>query len=165
MLKLIAIALLFFACGLTGAFLTRAMQVRVRELECILQMLTALRTQMQFSRAPLEAMLTQVCAQERHPQFLPHCLAQMQAGTPFPVAWKHAAQQAAGVKDEDRQLLFSVGELLGSTDASGQREGLQLHEELAAQLLETARAKKESHGKTYFSLGVLSGLTLVILLS
>ncbi|MDR1927608.1 MAG: stage III sporulation protein AB, partial [Oscillospiraceae bacterium] len=93
MLKTIGLGLLFFACGFTGAWLTRGLTLRVRELEAVLRMLSTLRTQMQFSRAPLEAMLTQVCAQEQPPRFLPRCLEGLRGGEAFPRAWRGALEQ------------------------------------------------------------------------
>ncbi|MCL2106443.1 MAG: stage III sporulation protein AB [Oscillospiraceae bacterium] len=164
MIKYVALGLLFSACGLAGAFLTRAMQCRVRELEALLRMLTALRTRIQFSRVPLRPLLEEVCA-EGPPAFLPRCVAGMREGEPFPAAWRGAVERQGGfgLREEDRRLLRSLGELLGSTDAEGQREGLLLHEGLARQLLEEARARRDSKGKAFFSLGILAGLTLLIL--
>ncbi len=164
-MKIVALGLLFLACGLAGAFLSRNLQLRVRELEAILHLMGILRAQMQFSRAPLEPMLTQACAQGQAPAFLPRCLEGLRAGLAFPLAWRQAAERAgSGLRPEDQRLLFSLGELLGSTDADGQREGLLLHEELARQLLENARSRKETQGRACFTLGILSGLTLAILL-
>lgn len=168
-MRLIALGLLFLACGLTGVFLSRGLQLRVRELEAILRLLGVLRAQMQFSRAPLGPMLSQACAQGQSPAFLPGCLERLGAGRPFPEAWRLAVERGGGprpdgLRPEDRRLLLSLGELLGSTDADGQREGLLLHEELARQLLESARQRRDTQGRAFFTLGVLSGLTLVILL-
>ncbi|MDR2525338.1 MAG: stage III sporulation protein AB [Oscillospiraceae bacterium] len=162
-MRWIALGLIFSACGLAGALLSRALQVRVRELEALLRLLSTLRTQMQFSRAPLEPMLSQACGQGQTPAFLPVCIAAMRAGAAFPAAWRESAAHGFGLRPEDRQLLLSLGELLGATDAEGQREGLLLHEELCRDLLEDARKRKESRGRSFFTLGILSGLTVVIL--
>ena len=164
MLNYIALALVFLACGGTGALLSRAMILRARELELCLQMLAHLRAQLQFSRPPVERMLAELCGRSQHPAFLPKCLADMRAGTAFPVAWRGAVEtQAAGLREDDRRQLLALGELLGASDAAGQREAMQLQESLLAAQLDEARARRDSRGKAFLMLGILAGLTLMIL--
>ena len=164
MLKYIALALVFLACGGTGALLSRAMILRARELELCLQMITNLRAQLQFSRPTVERMLAGLCGQSQHPAFLPKCLIDMRAGTAFPDAWRGAVEsQSPALAREDRRQLLALGELLGASDAAGQREALQLQESLLATQLEEARARRDTRGKAFFMLGVLAGLTLMIL--
>ncbi|MDR2647309.1 MAG: stage III sporulation protein AB [Oscillospiraceae bacterium] len=164
--KWIGLSLLFAVCGFCGAWMTYRLTVRTRELESLLQMLAYFRTQMQFSRAPLQTLLTNASRQSCAPAFLSGVMRCVSDGQVFPLAWKRAVEQQPNTFycEEDRRLLLSLGELLGSTDAHGQEEGLLLHEQLAKQSLEKARRQQEKHGKTYLTLGVLTGLTLVILL-
>jgi len=164
MLNYVALAMVFLACGGTGALLSRAMIMRTRELELRLQMITNLRAQLQFSRPPVERMLAGLCGQTQHPAFLPKCLTDMRAGTAFPDAWRGAVEsQSYGLREEDRRQLLALGELLGASDAAGQREALQLQETLLATQLEQARSRRDSRGKAFFMLGILAGLTLMIL--
>ena len=164
MLKYIALALVFLACGGTGAFLSRGLTLRARELELCLQMIASFSAQLQFSRPPLERMLAEVCGQTRRPAFLPKCLEAMRAGTDFPAAWRAALQSTGlGLKEDDRRQLLGLGELLGAGDAAGQREALQLQESLLNARLEQVRAQRDSRGKAYFTLGILAGLSLMIL--
>jgi len=166
MLKYLALSLLFLACGGTGAMVSRGMHLRVRELERSLQMLASLRAQLQFSRPPLPQMLEAVCGQSQRPAFLPHCLSCMKEGIAFPAAWRGAitSHAGAGLLNEDRQLLLSLGELLGASDAEGQREALLVQESLLQTQLEQARTRRDTRGRAIFLLGILAGLTLMILL-
>jgi len=166
LLKNLALALLFLACGGTGAMISRAMLARVRELECSLQMIASLRAQLQFSRPPLPQMLEAVCGQSQRPAFLPHCLARMREGVVFPLAWRGAIESHAGLglREEDRRQLLTLGELLGAGDAEGQREALLVQESLLQTQLEHSRAQRDTKGRAIFLLGILAGLTLMILL-
>jgi len=166
MLKSLALALLFLACGGAGAMISRGMLLRVRELEHGIQMIASLRAQLQFSRPPLPQMLAAVCGQSQRPAFLPHCLARMQEGAAFPLAWRAAveAHGGSGLREEDRRQLLSLGELLGASDAEGQREALLVQEALLQAQLEQARAQRDTRGRASFLLGILAGLTLMILL-
>jgi stage III sporulation protein AB len=123
-----------------------------------------LRAQLQFSRPPVERMLAGFCGQSQHPAFLPRCLEHMRAGTAFPDAWRGAVEaQSFGLREEDRRHLLALGELIGASDAAGQREALQLQETLLATQLEEARNRRDTRGKAFFMLGILAGLTLMIL--
>jgi len=166
MLKPLALSLLFLACGGTGAMISRGMLARVRELERSLQMIASLRAQLQFSRPPLRQMLEAVCGQRQRPAFLPHCLARMREGAVFPSAWRSAVEShgGPGLREADRQLLLALGELLGAGDAEGQREALLVQESLLQTQLEHSRAQRDTKGRAIFMLGVLAGLTLMILL-
>jgi len=166
MLKVFALSLLFLACGGTGAMISRGMLARVRELERALQMIASLRAQLQFSRPPLPQMIEAVCSQSQRPAFLPHCLARMREGTAFPHAWRASVEShgGAGLREEDRQQLLALGELLGASDAEGQREALLVQEALLQTQLEQARARRDTRGRAIFMLGILAGLTLMILL-
>ena len=164
--KSLALALLFLACGGTGAMVSRGMLMRVRELERGLQMIASLRAQLQFSRPPLPRMLAEVCGQSQRPAFLPHCLAHMKEGMAFPGAWRGAIETHAGtgLREEDRRYLLALGELLGASDAEGQRESLLVQESLLRTQLEHSRAQRDTKGRAIFMLGILAGLTLMILL-
>ncbi|MCL2195267.1 MAG: stage III sporulation protein AB [Oscillospiraceae bacterium] len=164
MLNYIAMTLIFLACAGTGALISRTMMQRARQLELCLQMLAQLRAQLQYSRPPVQTMVADLCEQAQHPAFLPRCLHSMNTGVDFPQAWQGALQSPGhGLKDDDRRHLLSLGQLLGASDAAGQREALQLHESLLTTQLDQARAVRDTRGKAAFTLGVLAGLTVMIL--
>jgi len=163
LIKNIALGLVFLACGGAGAYYSRAMVLRVRELEAVLQMLGSFRAQLRFSRPTLERMLREVCAGQP-PAFLPHALRRMQTGMAFPAAWREAVtQRSPALRQEDRTRLLACAELLGASDASGQSEALLLQESLLQAQLEQARMKRDTRGKAFFTLGILVGLTVMIL--
>lgn len=164
MLKYMALALMFLACAGAGAMVSRGLALRARELERCLQMLTQWRALLQFSRPTVEHMLAEVCAGSQCPAFLPLCLQQMREGVAFPAAWRGAlGSQKTGLREEDRRQLLALGELLGAGDAAGQRESLLLQESLLSTQLEEARTRRDTRGKAFFTLGILAGLTLMIL--
>jgi len=166
MIKYLALSLIFLACGGAGAMISRGMLARVRELERSLQMIASLRAQLQFSRPPLPQMLETVCGQSQRPAFLPHCLARMKEGVAFPRAWRASVELhgGSGLREEDRRQLLALGELLGASDAEGQRESLLVQESLLRTQLEHSRAQRDTKGRAIFMLGILAGLTLMILL-
>jgi stage III sporulation protein AB len=162
--KDIALALVFLACGSAGALRARMMLLRVRELEASVRMLAGLRAQLQFSRPPLARMLGACCAASQHPVFLPQALRRMREGAAFPLAWREAVMgHSPGLKEEDRRALCCIGEILGALDAEGQREALLPQEALLQAQLDQARAQRDVRGKAFFLLGILAGLTLMII--
>ncbi|MDR2753728.1 MAG: stage III sporulation protein AB [Oscillospiraceae bacterium] len=163
-LKYIALSLLFLACGGTGALLSRQLHLRARELELCLQMVASLRAQLQFLRPPLEQMVEDVCAQSRCPVFLPHCLRGLRQGIGFPGAWREAlAAHGGGLREDDRLQLLLLGEILGNSDAAGQREARLLQDNLLQTRFDQARAARDGRGKSLCTLGILAGVTVLIL--
>ena len=75
-----------------------------------------------------------------------------------------AVEAGAGLRGEDRLPLLSLGELLGASDAEGQREALLVQEALLQTQLDQARARRDTRGRASLMLGILAGLTLMILL-
>ncbi|MDR0530561.1 MAG: stage III sporulation protein AB [Oscillospiraceae bacterium] len=164
MLKNVALAMILLACGAAGAMAARALAQRARELEAALRMLAGMRAQLQFSRPPLGRMLAECCAAGQCPAFLPCALRELRAGAAFPQAWRGAvAGNSPALKEEDRRALLPLAEILGALDADGQCEALLVLEEQLRALLEQARARRDQRGKALFLLGILAGLTVMIL--
>lgn len=99
--------------------------------------------------------------------FIQEVLHLTEQGTPFPTAWiqgVRAAKNHMALTEEDTALVLRFGEMIGSTDLDGQLDQIGLLEEQLRQAIQQAGEKCVSTGKLYRSLGVLSGIALVILL-
>ena len=94
------------------------------------------------------------------------CHALLEEGFPFPEAWQHSLDCCKGLclDSGDRSLLAELGGSLGTSDVEGQLETIRLFETRLSLRLDGARELQKTKGKLYRSLGVLSGLGLVVLL-
>ncbi|MCM1577876.1 MAG: stage III sporulation protein AB [Ruminococcus sp.] len=84
-------------------------------------------------------------------------------GETFRACWRKAADNA-GFPPDERDLLFNIGDILGSCDCEGQLSALSLcaaeADRLAALSLENSAAK----GRLYRSLGAVAGALIAIMI-
>jgi len=73
--------------------------------------------------------------------------------------WTHTA-----LRRQERDVLASLGQVLGSSDRADQEKHLRLAVTHLRGLEEEARAEQEKYEKMYKSLGFLGGLLVVILM-
>lgn len=82
-------------------------------------------------------------------------------------AWQRAAEAiytGTALKDEDIRIIVNSGSDLGKTGKHGQIKLIELSLINLRNQLEDAREEKRTKGKMVLSLGVISGITIVILL-
>lgn len=141
--------------------------MRVKALESVLVMLHTVRTQLQFSAAPVGQLLESICQLESLTPltFLPECDRLYREGEVFPLAWQKALQRCAGpLHKEDCAPLEAFGASLGTTDVCGQLQSCDLYEQLLAEHLQRARAENQKYAKLLPALGLLCGVALAIVL-
>ena len=77
-------------------------------------------------------------------------------------AWNEAADSFAELNDGDVEILTSIGNSLGNSDADGQTAMLELNRKLLELRLTEASENAAKKGAMYRSVGVLTGLGLAI---
>jgi stage III sporulation protein AB len=82
-------------------------------------------------------------------------------GANYRRSWNRAAEELFTL-DEDREILCSVGNALGSSDTAGQLAMLELNRELLQSRLREAAEASSRKGAMYRSVGLLTGLGLAI---
>ena len=78
-------------------------------------------------------------------------------------SWNKAVSQFTELDDGDRELLISIGNSLGGSDAAGQTAMLELNRELLSARLKTASETAAKKGAMYRSVGVMVGLGLAVM--
>ena len=68
------------------------------------------------------------------------------------------------LKEDDINLLKTLGNTLGKSDVDGQMSGINLFTELLKVQLQKAEKEKEKSSKMYKSLGAIVGIVIVIIL-
>ncbi len=85
---------------------------------------------------------------------------------PFSAVWEQAVDQCGGLEltARERRELSAVGNILGRYDVDGQLGALGALHHRVEQLYDEAVRERENKGRVYSTLGVVTGLGLVILL-
>ena len=158
-------ALLLIAAGTLAGFMeSRRLSLRVGRLETFLRFLSAAKTEVRYSAAPVARIL------ELHGSelgFLRECAQACGRGSKFSEAWRSCVSVRApkdGFSPRDRELLLSFGEGFGASDTQGQLSHLQLYSDLFAANLKSAEEDRDRKSKLYRTLGTFAGIAAALLL-
>ncbi|MBC8569609.1 stage III sporulation protein AB [Zongyangia hominis] len=141
---------------------------RVAQLEDVMTFLQLMSTQIRYTMPPLPTLFLELqgntaCQNLLFPE---ECAGLLGRDVPFPEAWKlsldHALPMLA-VKKQDLAPLYELGEQLGCTDVEGQLAIIALALQRMRQTLNEAQEYKRQNGGLYRTLGVLSGVFLILL--
>ena len=65
---------------------------------------------------------------------------------------------------EDKKILIDMGKILGATDVDGQISNIKIASSFIDRQIEKAEQEKEKNAKMFRTLGIVSGLTIIIIL-
>ncbi|MBR3630805.1 MAG: stage III sporulation protein AB [Oscillospiraceae bacterium] len=85
-------------------------------------------------------------------------------GVPPAGLWCEAVRKDPGVPAAARDILCSLGSVLGTTDKAGQLAALALHRDRLLKAAGESRERCQRQGKLYRSLGLLGGTMAAVLL-
>ena len=68
------------------------------------------------------------------------------------------------LEQEDKDILKNLGKLLGKTDIEGQLSEIELTSSFLDSQIKKAEQERERNGKLYKTLGVITGIGIVIVL-
>ena len=68
------------------------------------------------------------------------------------------------LNNEDKKILVDMGKILGMTDVDGQVSNIRITSSFIDKQIEKAEHEKEKNVKIFRTLGVVSGLTITIIL-
>ena len=80
----------------------------------------------------------------------------------FREKWSAAVSESRYICDEERRVRTDFGSFLGSTDISGQLDGIAMQLECMHGIFQQRLAEYRQKGRLYRSLGMLAGLTVGI---
>ncbi len=162
-MKLTGALLLLLAAAGIGCRAAADLRNRVQYLRLLRQLLTAICTELRGNLPLIPDLLHTLAANPayRSLHFL-RCAAADAAQ--FPDCWQRALADDPAPDADTRRILETVGQTLGSTTLSGQLDTLHLCDERLQHLLHDAEQSAAQKGQLYRSLGILSGIFLVILI-
>ncbi|MDC0759995.1 stage III sporulation protein SpoIIIAB [Brevibacillus sp. AG] len=171
MVKLMGAVLILFSASMVGWQIGKYYANRPVQLRALLVALQMLETEIMFGMTPLQRAFVKVghrVSEEVGKVFL---LAAEFLQTEQAHSAEEALQQAmnrlwaqTALRRQEREVLESLGQVLGSSDREDQQKHLRLAVTHLRGLEEEARAEQEKYEKMYKSLGFLGGLLVVILM-
>lgn len=143
---------------------------RVHLLEALILFLEQMKTGIRYNSAQISRLVISISSREefRALTFLSECSENLDRKIAFPKAWKQGVETAfktGDIGEQEKDILISFGQGLGISDIEGQLSNCDVYIELISNMLLKARHEKESKGRLYTTLGLLSGLGTAILLA
>jgi stage III sporulation protein AB len=132
-------------------------------------MLNLIKTQLEFCNAPIDDMLSYLKEKRElsYLSFIERCGELCCMGEQFPIAWKTSideSKQLSALKKEDADILYSLGNALGTTDLNGQLSICDFHINAVKDKMVHARENFKTYAKVYSTMGVLIGAALGVIL-
>lgn len=171
MVKLIGAVLILFSASMVGWQISRFYSQRPAHIRALLVALQMLETEIVYGLTPLHRAFVKVGQRVNQEVGKIFLLAAELLGSEQAQSAEEALQKAVrrqwsqtAMRKQEKDVLASLGQVLGSTDREDQQKHLRLAVTHLRGLEEEARAEQGKYEKMYKSLGFLGGLLVVILM-
>ncbi len=136
-------------------------------MEQVLLMLQLIENEICYCALPVRELLKKIDSRIELADltFVSDCREKYTISSDFALIWRESVRKSnVCLNAEDKNLLCSFGDALGTTDISGQINICRLHAKLFEERLEQAKQTREKQGKMYTNMGALTGVFLAVIL-
>lgn len=170
-IKIIFSCIIIFCCGMVGEIIANSYRERTKLLNQLISTFQMLETEIVYGATPLPFLLKRVAQKSKSEiasllEITSEILLKKEGYT-FAEAWEkglEVAKRNSELKLEDIELLLSLGNNLGSSDMENQVKHIRLTMEGLRRNYEEAILLQNKNVSLYKHLGLLTGLTIVIIL-
>ncbi len=165
-IKYLILFLILVASTLIGRSLSKKYVYRLKELEEIKNSFNILKTKIKFTYEPIPELFQELENTKcRNVGNIFKLAKEKMENENISTAWENAIEESVtNLKKEDKEVLKSLGKLLGRTDVEGQMGQIETTESLLENQIKEALEEKLKNEKLYSRLGTTIGLAIVILL-
>ncbi len=165
-IKYLILFLILVASTLIGRSLSKKYVYRLKELEEIKNSFNILKTKIKFTYEPIPELFQELENTKcRNVGNIFKLAKEKMENENISTAWENAIEESVtNLKKEDKEILKSLGKLLGRTDVEGQMGQIETTESLLENQIKEALEEKLKNEKLYSRLGTTIGLAIVILL-
>lgn len=167
-LRLAGIAMLIIACTAAGCIASAGLKRQAADMRRIRSMIEKIRLMIRYEAVEVTEIAARL-AEDRSlselaflRQLSDECSGCLDGGETFANCW-HRAAENCGFSGDAAELLFSLGEILGSCDCEGQLSALSLAAVRADRLIERADEDYKAKGRLYRSLGAVAGALIAVI--
>ena len=152
-----------------GFIISKGYSERLDELNAFNTLINILQNTIKFTKLPLKDIFEQIgniTIKTRVKNIFINC-SQKIKDTTLENAWKQAIDEEMdylNMKNEDFDVIETLGNTLGKTDIDGQMNELNQFKERLNIQIKQAEEEKRKNSKMFKSLGTIAGLVLVIIL-
>lgn len=165
-LKYTLLLIIFSLSTIIGITISKMYENRVKELREFKSILNIIKTKIKFTYEPLAEIFKQIAKDSTTniEKIFGKMVNQIQYRQ-VREAWENCIQEAdISIKQEDKDILKKLGQLLGQTDVEGQVSEIEVTQNFLDMQIKKAEEEKNKNQKMYKTLGIVIGLVFVIIL-
>ena len=139
---------------------------RLRELISIKSALNILENKIKFTQSPLNDIFKNIAdnCSEKNIKNIFQTLS-INRDINIHKSWeKTINKQESNLNSEDKKILVDMGKIIGTTDVEGQVGNIRITSSFIDKQIENAEQEKEKNVKMFRTLGIVFGLTIIIIL-
>lgn len=139
---------------------------RLKELVSIKSALNILENKIKFTQSPLEEIFKNIAenCSEKNIKNIFQVLSIKQEIN-IHKSWENTINLIeSNLNSEDKKILIDMGKILGTTDVDGQVSNIKITSSFIDRQIEKAEQEKNKNVKLFRTLGIVSGLTIIIIL-
>ena len=161
------ILMLVLVCSIwIGFLIAKKYASRVKELKDMKNALNMFATKIKFTYEPIPSIFSEISLKvdgsvSKIFNVATTEMKDKQAGE----AWNYALENVnTNMNNEDKGVIRNLGRMLGQTDLDGQLSEIELVNEFLETQIQKAECERSKNEKMYRTLGIVVGLTIVIIL-
>jgi len=165
-IKFIIYLFIFLSCWLIGLLISKKYVNRVEELKEFKNSLNIFKTKIRYTYAPLPEIFTEIAGTiDSNISTVFKIAAQKMDICSAEEAWKLALNiKELNIEEEDRIVLKNLSKLLGKTDLEGQLNQIEMTSDFLDNQIKKAEVQRAKNEKMYKNLGMIIGMTIIIIL-
>ena len=165
-IKIVIYSFIFLTCSVIGILISKKYSNRVQELKEFKSALNIFKTKIRYTYDPIPEIFFDIAKNLNSNISNVFSIAAnkmdiLAAGDAWNLAIKF---EMLNINDEDRMVLRNLSKLLGKTDLEGQINQIDITENYLEEQIKKAETQREKNEKMYRTLGMIIGLTIVIVL-
>ena len=165
-IKIIIYSFIFLSCSLIGILISKKYVNRVNELREFKNALNMFKTKIRYTYEPLPQIFAEISQNiDSNISNVFRTASDKMNICTAGEAWDLALRfEDLNIDEEDRNALRNLSKLLGKTDLQGQLNQIEMTSDFLDQQIRKAENQKDKSEKMYRTLGVIMGMTIVIIL-
>lgn len=168
MIKYISLIAILFLAIYIGNLMSKKYINRVKELIQMRLALNILKSKIKFTQIPLKDIFEQIqknTEEANIKEFWNNVIRELNNNLGIENAWENAIKKTeTSLNKEDLNILHDMGKMLGKTDVDGQVSNLEIASFFIETQIQKAEVEKQKNSKLYKTLGVVTGLAIIIIL-
>lgn len=141
---------------------------RLKELISIKAALNIFESKIKFTQAPLEEIFTNIsenCSEKSIKNIFQKLIVEVKQNSNIHKSWENVINTCeSNLTSEDKKILIDMGKILGATDLEGQVSNIKITSSFIDIQIKKAEKEKEKNVKLCRTLGIVLGLTIIIIL-